>query len=89
MCVNTYTRGFPGGASGEDPTCQRQETERENLSRTRACSLQNLKYFLSDALPAFTYSCPVAAALFEGLVKTQCWLLHPEFWIQGPENWCF
>ena len=66
-----------------------QETKRENSARTRACGLQNLKYLLSDPLPAFTYSCPVAAALFEGLVKTQCWLLHPEFGAQGPENWRF
>ena len=40
-----------------------QETKRENSARTRACGLQNLKYLLSDPLPAFTYSCPVAAAL--------------------------
>lgn len=35
--------------------------------------LQNLSYLLSDPVPEFTHSCPVPAALFEGLMKTQ-WL---------------
>ena len=57
----------------EDPACRCQETKRENLACTRTCNLQNLNYLLSDPVPEFTYSCPVAAALFEGLMKTQ-WL---------------
>ena len=49
----------------EDPACRCQETKRENLACTRTCNLQNLNYLLSDPVPEFTYSCPVAAALFE------------------------